>query len=222
MLVPQAAEPFFGETVFAYEVGLKTTLLDGKLRWNSSLFYYDYEDLQAEAALEVLPGTTESVRSNVGDAEIVGIESDLWWKPTDRLQVIDTEITKWNSVDPVEIAARVGNKLPDVPEFTLSGLARYEWPVFSNRVAAIQTDFNYSDENFKSIENRLTDLADDYLLVNARVSLLSGDDSWDVSLWAKNITDETYMLQSQVRSSTTIQTFGEPRSYGVSFSYRMQ
>src|SRR3546814_5523713 len=38
--------PFLPEYVWSYEVGLKSTLLDRRLRANFSAFYYDYTNLQ--------------------------------------------------------------------------------------------------------------------------------------------------------------------------------
>ncbi len=38
--------PYGDETLYAYEIGQKVTLLDRKLRFNSSLFYYHYKDYQ--------------------------------------------------------------------------------------------------------------------------------------------------------------------------------
>ena len=39
-------EPVTQESVLAYEVGFKSTLLDDRMRLNGAAFYYDYEDKQ--------------------------------------------------------------------------------------------------------------------------------------------------------------------------------
>ena len=45
-LVPDEV-PFKGEVLTAYELGVKSTLFDGRARLNASGFYYDYQDYQS-------------------------------------------------------------------------------------------------------------------------------------------------------------------------------
>ena len=40
-------QPFDPETLYAYEIGLKSTLADGKFRINTAGYYYDWQDFQA-------------------------------------------------------------------------------------------------------------------------------------------------------------------------------
>lgn len=60
---------------------------------------------------------------------------------------------------------------------------------------------------------------DGYWLVNAQVGLASGTDSWDIRIWARNLLDEEY--RSQVLTSTVGfgETWGMPRTYGMTLSY---
>ena len=64
------------EKVDAYEVGLKSTLLDGHLRANISGFYYDYSDLQVGKVQGQLLGL-----ENAAAAEIYGIEGEFALEP---------------------------------------------------------------------------------------------------------------------------------------------
>ena len=45
--VPDSAIPYDEEKLLAYEVGFKSTWLNGTTRFNGSVFYYDYKDYQA-------------------------------------------------------------------------------------------------------------------------------------------------------------------------------
>jgi outer membrane receptor protein involved in Fe transport len=94
------ANAFFEpEFVDAYEIGLKTTLLDGALRVNASGFYYDYADFQQSQIVNV---TSKNVNS---DAEIMGLELDVIFAVTPNLIAtfsggyLDTEIGEFWSVD---------------------------------------------------------------------------------------------------------------------------
>jgi len=220
---PSSFIPFEAEEVLAYEIGMKSTLLDSTLQLNVSAFFYDYEDMQAESESEVLPGVFESIRANVGEAEIYGIDADLWWRPTEGLDIkvgaayLDTELTSWNSTDPEEIDAHVGNEIPDAPEFTANGMIRYEWPVADALLASVMFDASYNASTFKDIGN--TDYLEQpsYWLANARVAVGSEGGDWNVALYVKNMFDEEYIRQAfdNFGEAWVYETWGAPRTYGV-------
>ncbi len=90
---------FEPEFVDAFEVGLKTTILDGRMQINGAAFYYDYQDLQQSKIVNVT-----SLNQN-SDAEITGVELDMLWAITPNLifslsgGYLDTEISSFLSVD---------------------------------------------------------------------------------------------------------------------------
>ena len=220
--------PFNEEILWAYEIGFKTTLLNETLRFNGSAFYYDFKDMQAEALIELAGGVSNSIRTNAGDVEIIGMEYDMYWRPIAELDlkvglsVLDSEIKKWKSIDPVERAFFEGNKAPDAPELTFNGLIRYERSLANGMIMTALTDFNYSDGSYKEIENIETLKIDDYWVWNARLSLSSADNAWTVALWAKNLADEKYVtntVEDYDNSNSRFEWYGAPRTYGVSVNY---
>ena len=42
-----ALEPYDPETLRSYEIGMKLSLAENRVRFNTSAFFYDYEDFQA-------------------------------------------------------------------------------------------------------------------------------------------------------------------------------
>ena len=104
------------ETVDAYEIGLKTDILDGLVRLNAAAFLYDYEGLQYQAT------DPEMFRGGVGnipEAEISGFELEFSTYITDSILVdgnlayIDTEITKDHfAIDNVASDAATAAALP--------------------------------------------------------------------------------------------------------------
>ena len=90
---------FAPEFIDAFEVGIKTTLLDGAMRLNAAGFFYDYQDLQQSKIVNVT-----SLNQN-SDAEITGVELDLLWALTPNLifslngGYLDTEIKSFMTVD---------------------------------------------------------------------------------------------------------------------------
>ena len=69
---------FDEEELWAYEVGLKSDLADGKVRLNLAAFYYDYTDLQVQSF--IMAGQVSI--NNAADAEVTGLEAELTLKPS--------------------------------------------------------------------------------------------------------------------------------------------
>ena len=85
---PSSIGPFDEETADNYEIGIKSDLLENRLRLNASAFFMDYEDLQ-RAAIRPAPGGAgqETVTENVGSAENWGVEFEATALVTDALTV---------------------------------------------------------------------------------------------------------------------------------------
>jgi len=211
-----ASTPFDEETASNYELGMKADLLDQTLRVNASLFYTDYEDLQN---FFVDFGTFEVVTATA-DAEIYGLELELWYSPVVGLDLflsgswLDTEYTTFEADPSVE-----GNNLMRAPEVTGSGGFQYRWELSDLGNLLLRADVMYSDELFFSTANVPESSSPSYTLVNARISL-EMNAGWDISLWGKNLTDETYVQQGfTVGSGDSHPIYGPPTMWGVTAAY---
>ena len=106
-VVSRGADPLYdNEEVISYEVGMKSTLLDGDMRLNISAFVNEYDDVKAqlfavacsdsssnEPVLDcVEAGTTQSFEyyENGGSIDTIGVEVDVQWYPTDELSLTGT------------------------------------------------------------------------------------------------------------------------------------
>ena len=76
--LPETFEP---EYVNAFELGAKSTLMDGRLRLNATAFYYDYTDYQVSQIVDRI-----SLNENF-DAESYGLELEVLFRPTDNFQI---------------------------------------------------------------------------------------------------------------------------------------
>ncbi len=217
---PAALLPFDDETVLAYEAGMKTRRLGNSLELNAAVFFYDYEDMQFYGGLFDSPVGVLFGITNVGDAEVMGAEADLWWRPATGLDLrfgigwLDTEIT--NSV--VDGVA-TGSELPNAPELTFSSMVRYEWPISGSLVADIGVTADFQDEvTYDIVRNPPEAREGSYWLYDARAGIGSADDRWNVSVWGKNLADEQYRSQVIFSSVGFGETWGMPRTYGVTFT----
>ena len=225
-----ALEPYGPETLTAYEIGLKLSLADNRVRLNAAAFFYDYADFQATF---VRGGEASARLQNAGDVEIKGMEASLDWLPIQGLTIsaglslLDTEIVETDvALVPLDGSAPVsieGNEIPNAPAFTFNGRLRYETPIGDTLAAAFQTDFTVVDEHFLEPNNREFLKEDGYSLVNARISLLPQNGPWEVSAWVKNIADEEYRTAAQdisVALGFSEIVTGLPRTWGVELEYR--
>ena len=76
--VADVTTPFDPEFINAYELGVKSDLLDGRLRVNASVFLNDYNNKQEEAISPAPPPTfTSTTVRNVAGARIAGFELEI-------------------------------------------------------------------------------------------------------------------------------------------------
>lgn len=219
-------DPFVGENLYAYELGAKSTWLDGKLQFNSALYYYDYQDFQAFVT-EIRSGINVIVLNNAGDAEVLGLEADLTARPIDRLtlrlsaNVMESEIKE---INPEVQADYVGNRLANAPEVSASAIVRYDLPTEDLGFGSYaMIDGSYRGKTYYSVNNRGQSSQDAYGLLNARLGFTSLDDRWEFALWGRNLTDKLYVSTAYDNYGGIFpsQNFlGDPRTYGVSATFR--
>ncbi|MEX1147910.1 MAG: TonB-dependent receptor, partial [Sphingomonadales bacterium] len=220
-------EPFFGETLYAYEVGAKSTLMDGRLQLNAAGYYYDWEDFQAFVT-EIRDSINVIVLSNAGDARIWGFELDATAYPADGLMVrgafnyMDTKIKNFNTAPGA--ADNTGNELANSPEYSLSGTVRYQFPTDHLGFGMYALgDASYRSRVFYSLSNNLQNSQKGYALLNARVGFTSPDERWEFAVWGRNLTNKFYVSQSYDNFGGIFpsQNFlGDPRTYGATLAFR--
>jgi len=211
------------EELLSYEVGFKSTLAGGKVRFNGSAFYYDYSDLQVFAFV-IVDGLGFSTISNAADAKIVGAEFEFQWLPIDNLFInlglglLDAEYEDF--VLPTGDFS--GNTITMSPEVTFNGLIQYDIFFDNSSKVTLQTDFSYQDDvSFDALNNPLLG-EEAYWLFNATVSWSSADDSWEVAAFGRNLGDEEYLVYAFDLSffGFNEEMLGTPQSYGIDVTYR--
>ena len=219
---PELLRAFDEETLWAYEAGFKARFLDSSLQFNGTVFFYDYQDMQAYGNYESPIGPLFGL-TNIGDVEIFGAEADLWWRPAEGLDIslgvglLDTDV-----VSPRVADVAAGNQLPNSPELSLNGLIRYEFDLTDGLRMFSSLDFSFQDDKYFDIYETPEALEDAYWMVNARLGVATRDDRWRVSLWGRNLADETYRTTTLLSSVGFTDTFGIPATYGISLEYNWQ
>jgi iron complex outermembrane receptor protein len=206
--------PFDPETVTNYEIGFKSTLLDGRMRLNATAFYMDYKDLQVQQTnQDCLCNLTD----NASDAEIKGLEVELQWAVGAGVilfaggSMLDHEYIDFLESSGVDSS---GNKLQRTPDNQFN--AGLDWTFGSGRFAEsfrFNASYYWQDEMFWQPANQ--NMEDAYGLINARLSYEPPTSAWSLSAWIKNATDELYRTGVIPFFGEEVSQFGAPRTYGV-------
>src|SRR5690606_12756256 len=93
--------PFEPQTIETFEIGLRSDLAGGRIRFNATLFDTAWKDFQSAGVVYDAQGrqVPQLQTTNVGDAAAQGMEFELVWLPTDNFMVnfnlglLDTEYT---------------------------------------------------------------------------------------------------------------------------------
>lgn len=217
----QVTPSFTPEFVETYEVGLKTELLDRRLRLNMAAFISDYSDIQ----IVVNEGIAPKVR-NAGTARIKGFEAEGEAAPTDWLQLtfgLGYLDAYYRSVDPSAFPVNTNSKFPFVPEWTLSSSFTadlYDGP--RGRIS-LRGDWSYQSETFKDAVNSPQLRQPGYSVFGASVSLTDASNHFTLTGGVTNLTDERYIQGGYVDpfvGGTAVATYSRPREWFVKLAYR--
>ena len=195
---PQLIYPLFkSEIIDAFELGLKTDLMEGRMRANVSAFMYDYENLQFQSTD---PDVYRGGVANIPESEMSGVELELIGILSDslsmdlRISTLDTEITAdYEALDnikselyffgeePQRYALREnikGNRLAKSPEFTANLGLQYNGELKSGvPLRATAEVIHRGDFQQRVFNSPFVDQVDSYTIVNLTTSIQISDTS---------------------------------------------
>lgn len=206
-----AKRAFKDEETWSYEIGFKSTLLNGRAQLNAAAYYYDYDNLQVQV---IKNGITriENVSEMVGK----GLEAELVVRPVANLDIISTVSLNQSEIGDhlTDLGSLKGNAPSYSPERSASLVVKYTLDQFAFADLLIQGEANYQSEQFFSIYNTNAESQAGYTLINGRLSLVDKDERWEVSLFGKNLTNKDYLVNVYSLAEEVAQR-GMPRYLGV-------
>jgi iron complex outermembrane recepter protein len=224
-----AAESFAPEKLDAYELGVKSDLLDRRLRINAAGFYYRYSNIQLATFSNGLQRIT-----NATDARIYGLDADITAKPLDQLTLTaglsyihsrfgDFPNAQISTARPgggnlITSGDATGNKVPFTPNWTLSLGLDYVVPLGQGNLK-FSGEFFHSDGWAAEPDNRLKQKP--YNLLNASLTWsLDRDKGIAVTAWGKNLTNKVYAVTLQTQNTTDIFVPAAGRTIGATIAYK--
>lgn len=207
------------EEVLSYEVGLKSVLLDGRLRLNLNYYRNNYDDLQLSALNE----QGLFVLINAADTRIQGYELEFSALPIDNLRLygmLGTIDAKYVRFSEVNRPIFEGRKLKQAPELTYSLGFDFSHPLGAGQLT-FSAQHQFTDEHFQNVANSEIIKTRAFRLTNARLAYESADRRWAVALVGRNLTDTEYFTGSFDVDGLDIANayMNVPRQYGIEFKY---
>jgi iron complex outermembrane receptor protein len=195
-------QPFDPETVWGYELGLKSTLADGRVIANAALFYNDYQDLQVTSfGADPVSGTFVSLFTNAAKARTQGAELELTARATAALTLnaavgyLDAKYEEFNTLVGGVVTDVSDREMANAPEWTASLGLTYEHRLSPMLLGTVHVDGAYRGKTYTEITASEVLAQDSYTLANAFVSVRTDDDRWELRAGAQNLTDEKVRVQ---------------------------
>jgi iron complex outermembrane recepter protein len=194
--LPVALQSYDEEEAWNYELGAKTTLLDGRAIFNAAAYFIDWEGQQLTNNFQPPVGTPLSFITNVGDVETYGIELDTRFQVTERLSVdalysyVRTEYVDGGTPEVTALNGRpqsnsiVGNEVPRSPQHQFGASINWRQPAFNDLEFVARLDANYRSKSFVQVDNLQWVGAREPVNKNPRVESARGP--WSTRAWGSS------------------------------------
>lgn len=199
------------ETSDAFELGLKSTLWDGRLILNVALFMTEYQDWQAEAYVPAEDGLGTFEASNAGKVSTEGLEFDVTAQLTENLRFfggltfVDAKIDEFIA-GPCTFGQQYrgecedglqdlsGGDLPHSPDWKVNLMFNYTIPTSRSFDWELVANFNAQDEVQYSVSQDEYTTQDGYEQLDLSASVVDKDGRYTATVYLKNALDDHYVL----------------------------
>jgi iron complex outermembrane receptor protein len=214
------APPYRSDSVWDYEAGLKATLADGRIKWNSAVFWIDWSDLQV-----ILPQANFSYISNSGSARSQGFESELIGEIVRNLiATVGVSFNNAQLVGPQPLNSnpanqlRAGDRLAGVPEWTANASLSYRQQVSRYYSVTERVDLSYGSSRSTVVppQNPAYFVTRPYELVDLHFQVDRAD-GWGLVAGVENVFNRYAELSAQPSDANLVTTITAARPLTVTF-----
>jgi iron complex outermembrane receptor protein len=221
---------FEPENVDAYEVGMKADL-NAMVRINTSLFRYDYRDLQVRTPVPAGGVGIESASA----ARSQGVEIEATFAPMrglrfdanasfldakfrrGALSAVQAQSYVFGTNPAVVLEDIAGNRLTRAPKFQFALNGRYGWDLGSSYKASVQGSIRHQSSVFflETQQQAPTFRERGWEEVDARVGFGDRAEKWTLSLYVKNAFDNRHFSQVSAFFGLPNGALNDPRRVGA-------
>ncbi len=229
------------EELWAYEFGVKTDLLENRLRLNGAVFLYDYTDQQVPFFVTSPLGVTNVSVTNAGESEIRGFELEATYRPSvnwtfmaaythSENEFIDFNISDVGTPGTYDLVMSgnaegdfSGKSFTNTPEDTAIMSIRYDGQFGNGWHYFTEVFGNYMSERYMD-QGNMTWLPETWL---ADFTAGISGEKWALTAYVNNLTDEDvpvsglgnvsygFMPAGQIPPFSVGQTLRDPRTFGL-------
>ena len=227
---------FASEEIDAYELGIKSTLLNGRARANVAFFYNDVKDFQ------VLEFTGTNFQTfNVDDVTSKGVELELFsqWNDyvSNSLAITYTDAAYGDDCDASFLADNLldasgnvinpasglcGAQLTNAPEFVGIFGMTYDGPIARTTDWGVLANINVRYESDRRTRTNPTtgpfDVQESNFKINARLGFTTPDERFSIELFGQNLTNQitrNVTFNTPLLGDASSSFISDPRTYGV-------
>ncbi|MEP2736402.1 MAG: TonB-dependent receptor [Erythrobacter sp.] len=231
------AGPYDSETVDNFEAGLRAEFAGGRIRFNPTVFYTQYDDQQVEVSQPSPGGIPETIVQNAASSTIWGVELEASANITDDLNFrmaigyLDAEFDEFlipDLANPTGPAIDVSDdrQIRRAPDWTFSAGLAYDRSITGYLDLFAGIDYSFQDENAVDLDRDLSGLNRDLIQPESSLDLAIGLRSnnpnglnWNISAYANDVTDNR---DGRITSALDVGVFffgvGAPtKRYGLEF-----
>jgi iron complex outermembrane receptor protein len=218
---------FAPDSLWSYEGGTKLNLLDNRVSLNLAAFYINWKNIQQDV---ILPSSGFDYETNVGNATSRGFEAELKAKLTAGLTLtgsfgithatFSSDQPSLGYADPAatQLNVRKGDQVQGVPRFSGSMGFDYSTAVTGNVNGFVRGNAQWTGSSRGSLSRTNPDFhRAGYFTADGSTGV--NFDSWELSLFAKNLTNTRTVIQRPSVQFLPEQYQLRPRTIGVSGNY---
>lgn len=212
------------ETLTDFELGAKTSWLDGRLVANAALFYYRIKDLQLNIQQQV-PGTTITSTAGSSDGNVKGFELEIEALPTDYWRIatsvglLRTEYTDFKYSIAGNVLDASGNEFYRAPRTSFRFDTDYRFPLSNGGQIIVGTDWAYRSHIYHNatVQSDPVQETPGYWTGNARLIYQTADRKAQFTGFVNNLTDQSNKVLAQIVNARGVYPISlvPPRTFGI-------
>jgi iron complex outermembrane recepter protein len=224
--LPSTPPPTFdSDSLWSYEIGSKSRLLDNRLSLNVSAFHIDWKNIQQNV---VLPESGFDFETNAGRAKVEGIEFEARLRALEGLTlslgaswtraVFAEDNAALGFDDNDEVNAHKGDAIQGVPKYSARLGAEYRFAPMAFGSAFVRGSAQWTGSSNGTVVKN----SDDYIrpaYVTADASAGLSIDRWEFTVFAKNLTNNQRVIQTPSIQGVSQAYYLRPRTIGVTAAY---
>jgi len=192
---------FDEEEALSFEIGGKTTLLDGAAKLNFALYRTEYSDLQVssfQGDVFVVGNAAEAISQGLEMDGTVRLSESLFVNAS--LAYLDATYGEYKnaSCTAAQLSASVGGcsqdlsgqALTNAPEWSANISMDHMMPIGDKLELRSHLNLVYTDEQYTATDLDANSLEEAHTTLNARLAIGDQSGNWELALVGKNLTNE--------------------------------